>query len=57
MPTTALRHYDKLGLVRPATRAAGQRRYAETAVRDVGLILLFREIGFSLTEIEPFPGR
>ena len=51
VPTSALRYYDELGLVRPAARAAGRRRYAESAVRDVGLILFFREIGFSLTEI------
>jgi DNA-binding transcriptional MerR regulator len=42
------------GLVRPATRAAGRRRYAGSAVRDVGLILFLREIGFSLAEIGRF---
>jgi DNA-binding transcriptional MerR regulator len=52
--TTALRYYDELGLVRPAARAAGQRRYAASAVRDVGLILFLREIGFSLAEIGQF---
>jgi DNA-binding transcriptional MerR regulator len=51
VPTSALRYYDELGLVRPAARVAGRRRYAASAVRDVGLVLLFREIGFSLTEI------
>ena len=54
VPTTTLRYYDELGLVRPAARAAGQRRYAASAVRDVGLILFFREIGFSLAEIGRF---
>lgn len=52
VPTSALRYYDELGLVRPAARAAGRRRYAESAVRDVGVILFFREIGFSLAEID-----
>jgi DNA-binding transcriptional MerR regulator len=51
VPTSALRYYDELGLVRPAARAAGRRRYTASAVRDVGLIVFFREIGFSLTEI------
>ncbi|MGH3565601.1 MAG: MerR family transcriptional regulator [Pseudonocardia sp.] len=51
VPTTTLRYYDELGLVRPAARAAGRRRYAASVVRDVGLILFFREIGFSLAEI------
>ena len=54
VPTSALRYYDELGLVRPATRAAGRRRYAASAVRDVTLILFFREIGFSLAEIGRF---
>ncbi|WP_163508116.1 MerR family transcriptional regulator [Fodinicola acaciae] len=54
VPTSTLRYYDELGLVRPAARDAGRRRYAESAVRDVGLILCFREIGFSLAEIESF---
>jgi DNA-binding transcriptional MerR regulator len=51
VPATTLRYYDELGLVRPTARAAGRRRYAASAVRDVGVILFFREIGFSLAEI------
>lgn len=54
VPATTLRYYDELGLVRPVSRAAGRRRYAASAVRDVGLILCFREIGFSLAEIARF---
>lgn len=54
VPASTLRYYDELGLVRPQTRAAGRRRYAESAARDVGLILCFREIGFSLSEIGRF---
>jgi len=49
--TTALRYYDALGLVRPAMRLSGRRRYAESAVADVGAVLFFREVGFSLAEI------
>jgi DNA-binding transcriptional MerR regulator len=52
--TTALRYYDQLGLVRPATRISGRRRYAASAVADVGVICLFREVGFSLSEIRSF---
>jgi DNA-binding transcriptional MerR regulator len=54
VPATTLRYYDELGLVRPSARAAGRRRYATSAVRDVGMIVLLREIGFSLAEIERF---
>ena len=52
--TTALRYYDELGLVRPATRSSGHRRYAESAVAEVGAIRFFREVGFSLAEISSF---
>jgi DNA-binding transcriptional MerR regulator len=52
--TTALRYYDELGLVRPVTRASGHRRYAESAVAEVGAIRFFREVGFSLAEIISF---
>jgi DNA-binding transcriptional MerR regulator len=54
VPSTTLRYYDDLALVRPTTRAAGRRRYAASAVRDVGVIVFLREIGFSLTEIGRF---
>jgi DNA-binding transcriptional MerR regulator len=54
VPASTLRYYDELGLVRPATRASGRRRYAASAVRDVSVILFLREIGFSLTEIGRF---
>jgi DNA-binding transcriptional MerR regulator len=51
--TTALRYYDELGLVRPVTRSSGHRRYAESAVADVGAILFFSEVGFTLAETAP----
>ncbi|WP_370933852.1 MerR family transcriptional regulator [Amycolatopsis sp. cg13] len=54
VPTSALRYYDELGLVRPAEREAGRRRYAESAVKDVGVLLFFQEIGFTLSEIGRF---
>jgi DNA-binding transcriptional MerR regulator len=54
VPTSTLRYYDEFGLVPPAARTSGRRRYAESAVRDVGAIVFFREIGFSLNEIRRF---
>jgi len=38
--TSALRYYDELGLLPPATRVSGQRRYTPDAVGRVGVILL-----------------
>jgi len=53
---TALRYYDELGLVRPEARASGQRRYSESAVRAVGMVLFLRDVGFSLAEVAELIG-
>lgn len=53
MATTTLRYYDQLSLVRPTTReSGGRRRYASSAVAEVGVIRFFREVGFTLAEID-----
>ena len=53
MATTALRYYDQLGLVRPAAReSGGRRRYASSAVAQVSVIRFFREVGFTLADID-----
>jgi DNA-binding transcriptional MerR regulator len=48
--TSALRYYEELGLLPAPARVAGQRRYPESAVGLVGMILLLRDVGFSLAE-------
>jgi DNA-binding transcriptional MerR regulator len=48
--TSALRYYEELGLLPTPARISGQRRYPESAVRLVGIILLLRDVGFSLAE-------
>jgi MerR family redox-sensitive transcriptional activator SoxR len=50
--TSALRYYDDLGLVRPAARVSGQRRYRVDAVVVVGLIKILSEAGFTLADIK-----
>jgi DNA-binding transcriptional MerR regulator len=53
--TSALRYYDELGLVRPTEReAGGRRRYAGSAVAEVGVIRFFQEVGFTLADIDSF---
>ncbi|HEY5886577.1 MAG TPA: MerR family transcriptional regulator [Acidimicrobiales bacterium] len=49
--TSALRYYDELGLLPPATRVSGQRRYRPEAVARVGVILLLTDVGFTLAEV------
>ena len=47
----ALRHYERLGLLRPARTAGGYRDYAESSRREVIFIAMSRKIGFSLKAI------
>ena len=48
--TSTLRYWEELGVLPTAARVFGQRRYPESAVRLVGIILLLRDVGFSLAE-------
>jgi DNA-binding transcriptional MerR regulator len=50
--TSALRYYDELGLVRPAQRISGHRRYTVDAVAAVGVVRFLQEVGFTLAEIK-----
>ncbi|MEW2505544.1 MULTISPECIES: MerR family transcriptional regulator [unclassified Amycolatopsis] len=47
---SALRYWEKIGLLPPPERVSGQRRYAASAVGLVKLLLLLRDSGFSLIE-------
>src|SRR5437899_2213332 len=49
--TSALRYYEGEGLLRPAARVGGQRRYRPDAVEQLAVIGFRRELGFSLGEI------
>lgn len=51
---TALRYYEQLGLLRPAARSSGRRRYDPSAVADVGAVRFLREVGLALGEIGTF---
>lgn len=48
--TSALRYWEELGLIPAPGRVSGQRRYPESAVGLVGVILLLRDVGFPLRE-------
>lgn len=49
--TSAVRYWEQLGLLPAPRRVSGQRRYPVSALNQVGLILLLREVGFTLREI------
>ena len=50
-PTTTLRHYERLGLLRPERAANGYRDYPESTVREVIFIAMARRIGIGLKAI------
>src|ERR671919_2023046 len=49
--TSALRYYDRIGLLSPAGRAGQRRHYQESSADRVALIRLYHDAGFTLAEI------
>ncbi|KRD21954.1 MerR family transcriptional regulator [Acidovorax sp. Root267] len=47
----ALRHYERLGLIRPHRRANGYRDYPASIKREVVFIAMSRQLGFALPQI------
>ena len=50
--TSALRYYESIGLLPPAQRISGQRRYSPQVIQRLQMITLAKDIGFSLDEIK-----
>jgi len=50
--TSALRYYDELGLVRPARRVSGRRRYGRDAIDRLAVLQMAQRSGFTLAEIQ-----
>src|SRR5580658_10052756 len=46
-----LRFYEESGVVVPAARHSGQRRYEQAAVEQVALVRLCKRAGFRLAEV------
>jgi MerR family redox-sensitive transcriptional activator SoxR len=51
---SAIRYYEKSGLLSPPHRVGGQRRYSADALDRVLLIRFANDMGFSLTETRTF---
>lgn len=51
---SAIRYYEKTGLLSLPHRVGGQRRYSDDALDRILLIRFAREMGFSLTETKVF---
>jgi DNA-binding transcriptional MerR regulator len=48
---SAIRYYERNGLLPEPERAGGQRRYPDTAVQRLGIIDVAKQAGFSLDEV------
>jgi DNA-binding transcriptional MerR regulator len=48
---SALRYYERVGLLSPAARAGGKRHYGAASAERVALIQLCQEAGFTLREV------
>ena len=49
--TSALRYYERIGLLPPAERAGGRRHYPPASAERIALIRLYHDAGFTLAEI------
>jgi redox-sensitive transcriptional activator SoxR len=48
---SAIRFYERVGLLPEPERTGGQRRFGEDAVRRLGIIGVAKQAGFSLDEV------
>ena len=48
---SAIRYYERIGLLRPAQRLSGQRRYDQRVLYRLAIIQRARQLGFTLAEI------
>ncbi|HET9729211.1 MAG TPA: MerR family transcriptional regulator [Acidimicrobiia bacterium] len=50
--TSAIRYYERRGLLRADTRSSGQRRYREATLRRLVFIGMLQDAGLALDDIE-----
>jgi MerR family redox-sensitive transcriptional activator SoxR len=48
---SAIRYYERIGLLPPAQRVSGQRRYDQRVLYRLAIIQRARQLGFALNEI------
>jgi len=50
--SSAIRYYEKLGLIPKAPRLSGRRRYDERALERLAMVRFAKHVGFSIAEIK-----
>jgi MerR family transcriptional regulator, redox-sensitive transcriptional activator SoxR len=56
LQSSALRYYEKAGLIRPAARAGGRRQYDPSVLQRLAAIALLQEAGFTIAEVRQLLG-
>lgn len=51
LTAAAIRYYEQRGLVTPLRRSGGQRRFSPAAVRQLQVVTVVRQAGFTLAEV------
>ena len=51
LQASAIRYYEQIGLLPPAQRTSGQRRYDTTVLYRLAIVQMARQLGFTLDEI------
>ncbi len=52
LAASAIRYYERVGLLEPAGRAGGKRRYGRDVISRLAIIQMTKEVGFTLAEIK-----
>ena len=50
--TSALRYYERAGIVPPSARVSGRRHYDAAIIRHIEVLLFAQQAGFTLQEIK-----
>jgi DNA-binding transcriptional MerR regulator len=51
LQSSALRYYEKAGLIKPKARVGGRRHYTPEVLQRLAAIALLQEVGFRINEI------
>lgn len=60
LQSSALRYYERQGVIKPAGRAGGRRVYDPSVLQRLAVVALLQEVGFTIGEISELvnrPGR
>ena len=52
LPSSALRYYERAGLIRPQARIGGKRHYSPSVLQRLAVIGLLKDVGFTISEIK-----